>query len=264
MNLKIFGKVADGYNSAGDVVATGIALVGYRYARKPPDADHHYGHGNAESVAGLAIGGILLATGVFIAIDGTLTLCGGAYRTPGLPAVWAAIATAVIKEGLYRYTIRAGRRLRSPALLASARDHRADVFVALTVVGGLVGSHFDMPWLDPATAIVVGIYVASMAIEPLQSNLAVLMDSAPPELRDALRAAALEVPEVRDVPSVRVHPVGANFRADLEVCLDAELNLRDAHAIAHAVSDHLVAGEAAVVEVLVHVNPAPGATPQNS
>lgn len=247
--------VADGFNSAGDILATAIGWAGYRAAQRPPDENHHYGHGKFESAAGLSIGSILLATGVFVCIEGVRALVSGPSEAPELLAVWVAVGTAVVKELLYRYTSAVGRRLNAPSLLASARDHRADVFIAATVVAGVVGARFGWPWLDPAAAAFIGVYIAWMAYAPIRENLGVLMDEAPPELVEEVGRVARAVAGVREVDTVRVHPLGSHYYVDLEIYVEGELSLHEAHAVAHAVQDSVASEVPHVRDVTVHVNP---------
>ena len=247
--------VADGFNSAGDIFATTVAYFGYQLAKVPPDENHHYGHGNAESIAGFVVGTVLLATGLYITLDGVLSLVAGKTDPPGLLAAWVAIGTAVVKEALYRYTVRVGTKLNSPALLASARDHRADVVAAFAVLGGVLAARFSAPWLDPLAAMLIGLYIAAMAIEPIRSNLGILMDEAPPELREKIRAVARADTDVRDATEIRVHPLGSYYVVDLEIYLDGSLSLEESHTIAHRVADRVKAEIEHVHDVKVHVNP---------
>lgn len=248
--------VADGLNSTGDVLATAIGMFGYRFGQRPADSNHPFGHGNAESVAGLVIGGILLATGVIVTIEGARSLLSGPRPAPESAAVVVALVTAVTKEALFRITSRVGRRLNSPALLASAADHRADVLIALTVAAGIAGSRLGMPWLDPLAAIGVGVWIAWLAVEPIRANLGVLMDESPPGVAEAVAAAASAHPGVRRVDLARVHPLGPYFVVDMEIAVDPELSLREAHAIAHGVEARVRDTVDHVREVRIHVNPA--------
>lgn len=247
--------VADGFNSAGDVLATGIGLLGYRLGQRSPDDNHPYGHGNAESIAGLTIGGILLATGIYIAIDGGRALTAGPTAPPEPIAAGMALLTAIIKELLYRYTHAVGLRLNSPALLASASDHRADVAIALTVAAGIAGAKFGAPWLDPLAAIVVGLWIVNLARDPIRRNFGVLMDESPAEMVVLVRDASATVEGVRRVDSVHIHPLGPYHIVDLEISADAEMTLREAHALAHRVEAHVRTVVPHVRKVSVHVNP---------
>ena len=247
--------VADGYNSAGDVVATAIAAGAYRFAMQPADDNHPYGHGNAESVAGLVIGVLLFATGGYITLSGAVALAQGVTEPPGFWALPVAAATIVVKELLYRYTIAVGRRLNSPSLKASARDHRADVASALAVLLGVAGARMGLPWLDPVAAMLIGVWIAWMAMEPIRENLGVLMDESDPAQAERIRLLAREVDEVREVSDVRVHPMGSYVVVDLEIFVDGSLSLFEAHELAHAVEEHVKTREEHVVDVTVHVNP---------
>lgn len=249
--------VADGFNSAGDVLATTVGLIGYRYAQHPADPDHPFGHGNAESVAALIIGGTLFATGVYIAIDGVRALVDGPREAPEAIAVAVALVTAVVKEGLARYTTRVGRRLNSPSLLASAADHRADVFIAVTVAAGIVAARSGWAWLDPLAAVLVGAWIVRLALLPIREAIGVLMDEAPPGVDREVRIAAQSHPEVRQVDLARVHALGSYYVVDMEISVDPELSLKVAHRIAHEVEEQVRRDVAHVREVRVHVNPAP-------
>lgn len=247
--------IADGFNSAGDIVATVIAFGGYRFAQEPPDDNHHYGHGNADNIAGLVIGGILLATGVFVTLEGARALIGGVPEAPTALAIAAALLTAAVKEGLYRYTTAVGKQVHSPALLASARDHRADVYLAITVAAGVLGARLGLPWLDPLTACGIGVGIAIMAWQPIRANFGVLMDEAPEGARDRIFDLARADEDVREAGRIRVHPLGGELVVDLEIYLDGTHTLHRARAIATRVETTIKTEMPEVRDVRAHVRP---------
>jgi len=248
--------VADGMNSTGDVVATAIGWAGFALGRRPADDDHPYGHGAFEAAAGMVIGAMLLLTGVFVSLDGTRALLQGVSEPPGAVAMGVALVTALVKELLYRYTIAEGTRLSSPALLASARDHRADVGMAVTVFAAVAAARLGAPWIDPLAAIGVGLWIAWMGYEPLRTNLGVLLDEAPEGVTGEVEAAARTVDGVVCVDRVRVHSLGSYHVADVRIEVDGTLSLRDAHAIARQVQHVVIASVDDVTEVTAHVQPA--------
>lgn len=248
--------IADAFNSAGDVLATFAAWLAFRYGRRPPDEDHHYGHQNAEVLAGLLLGGMLCATGAFICIDGILGLREELPpEGPGKIAMYAALATAVVKEALYRISIREGRRVNSPTLLASARDHRADVVSSLVALLGIYIARMGYPQFDAIAGIVIGLYILYLSFEPLRSNTAILMQEAPPDLAAQAEKLAVEVEGISKVNQVRVQPIGGNYRMDMSVAVDGKLTVNQAHDLAHAVEAMILQHTPNVTEVYVHVEP---------
>jgi cation diffusion facilitator family transporter len=249
--------IADAFNSAGDIVATFVAWIAFRYGSRPPDEDHPYGHQNAEALAGLLIGAMLSATGAFIFIDGLFGIFAGhRHEPPGALAIWAAVLTAVAKETLYRVSMRVGARTNSPTLLASARDHRADVVSACVALVGIVIARLGWPEFDSIAGALIGVYIFRLGIGPVRSNMAILMHEAPPRLAIAATEAASSVPGVLRIALVRVQPIGGQWRMDLTLHVDGDLSVTRAHEIAHAVERSILASVANVVEVHVHVEPA--------
>ena len=249
--------IADAFNSAGDIIATFVAWLAFRYGKRPPDADHHYGHQNAEALAGLLLGAMLCATGAFICIEGVLGVLQD--RQPEAPselAIWAACITAAVKEVLYRVSIRVGRKTRSPTLLASARDHRADVVSGLVALVGIFIARNGYPAVDALAGIAIGVYILFLGFEPVRNNTGILMHAAPPELTERAGALARVVRGVRDVHRVRVQPLGGTFRMDMSIGVDGQLSVTAAHDLAHDVEDAIRAGLPEVQEVHVHVEPA--------
>lgn len=252
--------VADAFNSAGDVIATFVAWLAFRVGRIPPDANHPYGHANAEALAGLLIGAMLVATGAFITIDSLKGLL--SERMPAPPeqlALWAAGITAVTKEVLYRVSMAEGRRTNSPTLLSSARDHRADVLSASVALVGIWISRLGPTWFDAAAGAVIGLYIFWLGFRPVRGNIAILMQEAQPELLRAARSAAEAETGVRHVVQVRALPTGGHYQMDMIIQVDGALAVERAHEIAHRVEDAVLAAVPFVREVHVHVEPDEGA-----
>ena len=256
--------VADGFNSAGDVLATFGAWLAFRFARRAPDANHPYGHGNAEALAGLLIAGMLLATGGFIAIDGIDAWFqdaarfddGGAQVPPGRLALLAAAITIVTKAVLWRVATTVGRRNNSPTLLASARDHQADVVIGITAFIAIGLSRLGWTAVDGIVAIGIGVYILVLGIKPLRDNVAILMHEAPDGYSKRVAAIAAASEGVLEVGDIRVQPLGGSYRIDLVLRVDGASTVRDGHAIAHCVEEAVRDQLDHVLEVYVHVEPA--------
>jgi len=249
--------IADAFNSAGDVIATFVAWIAFRYGLKPPDKDHPYGHQNAETLAGLLIGAMLCATGIFIGIDSVLGLEGEHPESPpGAMAIWAALFTGAVKTVLYGVSIRAGRASNSPTLLASARDHAADVFSSMVALLGIYLARHGYPIFDSLAGVLIGLYIVYLSMDPLRSNIAILMQQTAPELASRASAIAAKIEGVETVFRVRVQPLGGTYRMDMDIHVSPELRVGDAHEIAHDVEDRVREQMDHVFEVHVHIEPA--------
>lgn len=248
--------VADGWHSLSDLLTNGGVWLAYHWSKAPPDEDHHYGHGNAEPLAGLVVGVVLVVGGVAVIWEG---LTSEAELREGV-AVWAALGTALVSMfvnvGLAWITWREGQRLNSQGLLALARDNASDVLAAWLVVIGIAGAWMGYTWAEVAAAVAIGLLIVWMGVSSARAGLDVLMDRAPdPSLRNTLRELALNTEAVRGVQSVRVHPMGAFDRVDMEISVDGRLSVAQGHEIAHTVEQVITAECPTVSEVHVHVNP---------
>jgi len=247
--------IADGFHSLSDVALSSAAWVGYRWSKHAPDEDHHYGHGNGEALAALLVGGILVAAGAGLAWAGLPATSGLEADLSGSLALASVGVVMAIKAALARRVGAVAAELNSPSLTAVARDHASDVWAGLVTLAGVGAGVLGASMLEQIAAAVIGLFVARMGWLSLREGFDVLMDRVDPSLRElyAKRAAAVE--GVLQVGPVRVHPLGAGFRVDLEIDVDGGLTVAEGHQIAHAVEDALVEGESHVDGVHVHVNP---------
>ncbi|MCB9914519.1 MAG: cation transporter [Planctomycetes bacterium] len=249
--------VADGLNSTSDLVSNAVAWLGYRWSQAPPDEDHHYGHGNFEAVASMVIGFVILGAGlgvVWRAFTSHDVTHGGALG-------WAALAAAAVSMltcfWLARRTLAVGLATHSSTLIALGRDKYSDALSGSLVFVAIGGSLADLSWVEPPITVLVGAWISVLGFRSVSEGLDVLVDRVrDPALREELELAAAAVPGVASVRDVRLHPLGATYGADLTVCVDGALTVRDGHAIAVAVEDAISQAQSRVVSVVVHVEPA--------
>jgi cation diffusion facilitator family transporter len=175
--------IADGVHNGGDVIASIATLSSMRVASQPADKEHPYGHGKAEDIASGIIAIILIIAGLFLIYESFLALFQPA-ETVSLWALAAAFISLVWKYALYIYTHRVGKEKRSKSLLATAKDHLADVYASLAAVIGIgfgfIGDQFNLPFAvygDPAAGIIVSLLILKVAIEMGVSTINVLMES---------------------------------------------------------------------------------------
>lgn len=247
---------ADGWHSLADIGTNGGAWLAHRWGKKPADDDHHYGHGNAEALAGALVGATLVVAGVAVIVS--------VWRSESVlkegVSAWVALAVAVlsivVNLGLAWISLSVGKRERSHGLRALARDNGSDALAGLLVVAGILGSWNGWHWAEPWAGAGIGVLIVWMGAHSLKEGLDVLMERVgDPELRPRIEELARGVEGVRAVRRVRVHPVGGDVLADLAIQIDGETSVADGHELAHRVESTITEALAAVREVQVHVEP---------
>ena len=256
----IFGHskamLADSLNSALDVLATGIVLVGLRISKKPADDEHPYGHGNADTIASFLVALILLLTGLYIGYSAVHVLIHGHVAEPGRIALYAAMFSIVIKEVLFRYTMKVGRQENSQAIVANAWDHRADVYSSSAALIGIFLARRGILIFDPIAGFVITIIIFRIALRLIHSSVDVIMDESPsPEVLGEISRIASDVDGVLRVRDVRVHQRGPNRTVDVKIEVDGETSVNNGHIIASRVETALIGSDLRVVEAMVHVDP---------
>ncbi|MCQ2159314.1 MAG: cation diffusion facilitator family transporter [Bacteroidales bacterium] len=255
--------VADAVHSLSDLLTDFIVLVFVRISSKPRDKGHDFGHGKYETLATTIIGLALLAVAAGIVVSGikkiVLWAGGEAPDTPGMLAFWAAIISIILKEAVFRYSIFEGRRLDSSAVVANAWHHRSD---ALSSIGTAVGIGFAAilggRWtvLDPAAGVVVGIFIAKVAVDLLKEGISELMEaSLPDETEDEIIRIVSSVPDVSEPHELRTRRVGKVCVIDIHVMMDGNSTLYESHERADAIEDALKERFGQDTIVSVHMEP---------
>ncbi len=200
-----FALIADAVNSLGDVVTTVVVLFALRVAQQPADAEHPYGHTRAEGIAASNVAVLIIVSAFMVGWEAIQRLA----QPHGIPPVWTlwiAGANIVIKEGLYRYKIKVGKRTGSGAMIANAWDHRSDALCALAVLLGLLAIRVGGPqyiWADEVASLVVMGAIIWSGVQLFRTSASDLMDvQADPELVEQIRTAAKQVQDVRDVETL--------------------------------------------------------------
>ena len=252
--------VADGFESAADVFASGLVLIGLIIAARPADREHPYGHGRVETLTGLLLGFFLFGAGVFIAWHG---LTGAADAVT--PAAWAVIPmilSIAAKAGLVGIKYGQGRRIGSSALMADAANDAVDILsglVALAALSLTLWRPEEFRHADHYGAFGVGIIVIGTAARIIYQTSLHLMDTMPDdEAMARIRTAALSVDNVKGVEKCFARKSGLKYHVDLHLEVDPEISVRAGHSIAEDVRHRVRQQLPWVADVLVHVEPWPG------
>lgn len=249
--------IADGLDSVFDAASNVVGLVGVGIAAHPPDVRHPYGHRKAETITALVIAMLLFVTTWELAKSAVERLRNpelirGEVRALSFVALGVSIAVHLL---VVWYELRAGRRLRSDVLVADAMHTRADIFVSLSVVAGLIAVRVGYPLADPIVALVVAVFIGKIGVDIVREGLGPLMDEAAlpvPELEQAI----LSVPGVLSSHRVRTRGVEGAMIADLHIRVNPAMGADESHAIAHEVERRLAEQNPALQDITIHVEPA--------
>lgn len=255
--------IADAIHSLTDFVTDAIVLVFVRLGSKPTDRDHDYGHGKYETLASAIIGVSLLVVGMMICYSGVTktyhAMCGEPLQQPGFIALAAAVASVVLKEWAYRFTVRVGRRCHSEAVVANAWHHRSDALssVGTTVgIGGAIILGEKWAVLDPLTAIVVSFFIMKAAWSVLSKAVDELTDgSLPKETEDEIESIVSEDNEVSVVHNLCTRRIGNRIAIEMHVRMPGETSLYVAHRHATEIEQRLKQRFGADTHISIHLEP---------
>jgi cation diffusion facilitator family transporter len=250
--------VSDGIESAGDVLASGLVLLGLIIAAKPPDNEHPYGHGRLETLSALAVGMLLVATGVLIAFE-SLHLSHASGQTPAAYAIWPLIASILIKSVMSASKRHYGRKIQSSGLIADAWNDTVDILSGTTALLGL-GLTLLAPEkfaaADHIGGSAVGVIVVFLGIRVVRDTVVQLMDTMPdPEAMHRIRMAGLTVPGVLGIEKCFARKTGLKWHVDLHLEVDPAMSVYESHEIATQVKAKIRSEIDWVADVLVHVEP---------
>lgn len=249
--------IADGLHSLSDLASDFLLLFAAKHATRDADEDHPYGHGRIETLFGIVQGVILGSFAIGIAYDAVLRLLEPArLLQPGISALVIAGVSVLAKEGLYRYTIQAARRLRSNMLRGNAWDHRSDAISSIIVVVGVAGTLLGLPYLDALAAIGVALMIIKISWDLIWQSLRELIDTAlDAKVVENIRRQILQVSGVRHVHMLRTRKSGGDALVDVHIQVDPTLSVSEGHRIGEKVRNELIAEIEEVADVTVHIDP---------
>lgn len=255
--------IADGIHSLSDLLSDIVVIVFVKISAKGRDKDHDYGHGKFETFATLIISLMLIVVAVNLMSGGInkirQILDGGEVSSPGMIALWAAVASIVLKEILYRYTIIQGKALNSPMMIANAWHHRSDAFSSVGSLLGIAGAIFlgdKFVILDPITGCVISIFILVMAVKMSVPAIKELLDvSLPDDVEEKIEATAKSVKGVVDLHELKTRREGPGIIMEGHLVLDSDISLKEAHNISKKVEESLRKEFGTETQISLHLEP---------
>lgn len=248
--------VAEATHSGADFIASAVVYISLKIAKKPADEEHPFGHGKAEAISSAIVGVMLIAAGIMVIKTAYTTIHSGSAKTPGIIALYVSMLSIVVKELLYRFTYRVGKRINSPSTIASAMDHRSDVWASIATFIGVGGALLGHPIMDPIAGGIVALLIIRMGYDIIVESIGQIMDSSPEKEKVSLiREAILKTPGVQSAHDIRVRQSGPFYLVDLDICVDMNISLTDAHEIGDVVRKNVFESIEKIHEVRVHIDP---------
>ncbi len=255
--------IADAVHSFSDLATDIVVIVFARISAKPRDDGHDYGHGKYETLATILISIALGIVGVGILADSIrairVVIDGGLLPRPGLIALVAAVLSIAAKEILYRYTVREGRAIDSPSVVANAWHHRSDALSSLGTLVGIGCAYFlGERWriADPIAALIVAVFIFKIAFDLIRTGLGELLEKSLPEEteQEILRIVTAD-PAVREPHNLRTRRIGAAIAIEVHVRVDGAMTVACSHALTVAIERRLRARFGEGTMIAIHVEP---------
>lgn len=243
-------------DSALDLLASIITLIGVKTALEPPDFDHRFGHSKAEGLAALAQAAIMAGSATFVLLEAL----GRLISPEPVRMAWTGFAVSalaiVLTMALVAFQRRVIRQTGSLAIAADNLHYTGDLLLNLAVMGGLaLAAYTPFGWTDGLFGAGIAAYIAWNAFAVVRSAVDMLMDK---EFSEAARETIFNItmgnPQVRGLHDLKTRSAGLRDFIQLHIEVDPELSLRDAHLAATEVEAAI--GEAFPdAEIIINVDP---------
>lgn len=255
--------IADAVHSFSDLATDIVVIVFARISAKPCDDDHDYGHGKYETLATIIISLALGIVGAGILVNSIrairIVVDGGVLPRPGVIALAAAVVSIAAKEVLYRYTVRVGRSIESPSVVANAWHHRSDALSSLGTLVGIGCAYFlGQKWriADPIAALVVAVFIFKVAFDLIRTGLGELLErSLPADVEEEILRIVTADPVVREPHNLRTRRIGASIAVEVHVRMDGAMSVARSHEATVAIERRLRARFGEGTMISVHVEP---------
>lgn len=263
----ILGKsaamVADAVHSVSDMITDFAVLAGARYASKPKDDDHNFGHGKIETISTVFVGLMLFGAGVYILYSGVVSikefLGGTISEGPSILAFYMALVSIVVKEYLYRITVKVGHQTGSTMVVANAWHHRSDALSSIGTMAGIGGAVFlgnDWFFLDPLAAVIVSIFIFKLAIKLTYDSLRELSEAAlPAETQKEIIAISSAISGVIEPHNLKTRKLGSSIAVDMHIYVDDTLNIAEAHELTRLIENALKERFGDDIYISIHQEP---------
>ena len=250
--------IADAFHSLSDIVTDLAVLFGVRFWSRPADSDHPYGHSRIETIVTAFISLALFTAGAGIGYNALSTIRDPDIAQPGLIATVGAAFSILLKELLYHWTVRVGRKAQSSSVIANAWHHRSDALSSIPALAAVVLASLnpELAFVDHIGAFIVCLFIFKVSWDLFRPTLKELVDTgADREALCLIEEIAMGIDGVREVHAIRSRKHGSGFFVDLHILVDGNISVKDGHDISRVVKEELLQKGPAVLDVVVQLEP---------
>lgn len=248
--------IADGIHSFSDLLTDALVILAAKYGSQAADAEHPYGHARIETFASLMLAMFLILVGFGLGwqnIHHLLTSHDVSH--PDIYVIWFALFSVLVNEGIYRYTLRVGKKIKSDLLIANALHSRSDAASSLVVLIGVIGSIAGYVYLDAIAAMIVAAMIVKMGWKIGWDNVKELIDTGlSPEHIAQIHQVIMQVPGVQSVHELRTRRMAGRGLLDVHIIVDPRLSVSEGHHIAETVMWNLQQQVSVLEDVVVHID----------
>lgn len=251
--------LADAVHTLSDLATDTVVLLGLKFSNKPRDEEHPYGHEKIETLSTLAVGAILIYVALKIGLNAGKSIYAHESDTPSVVAVGVAAVSIVVKEVLFRYTLRVGMKIRSQSVMANAWHHRSDAFSSIAILVGVSAAVFipSLRILDAYAALIVAFIIVKVGTEIGLKAAREIVDTAPRhEVRERIGEIILSIDGILLMHDLRTRYFGKNILADVHIEVNPGISVSQGHIIATEAKEAVISAIPEVMNLLVHVEPA--------
>lgn len=253
-----YALIADAIESTTDIFSSLLVLFGLKYAAKPADENHPYGHGKAEPLITFAVVGFLVVSATIIFIESIHNI----QQPHAIPKPFTLIVLGAIilfKEASYRYVIRKSKETNSTSLKADAWHHRSDAVTSLMAFIGISIAWFfgkGYETADDWAALLASLFIVYNAYLIFRPALGEIMDEhLHDDIIEEIRLQSIKVEGVIATEKCFVRKMGMLYIVDLHVIVQKDLTVFEGHEIAHKVKDALMNDIPDIADILIHIEP---------
>lgn len=249
--------ISDAVHSLSDIISTVIVMIGAHFSSMKADNEHPYGHERMECIAAMILSILLVFTGLEIGYKSILSLINfHILAKPHWIAFLASVISIITKEGMYWYTIYYAKKINSPSLKADAYHHRSDAYSSIGSLIGITGAMMGYPFLDPLAGLCICLFILKPGITIFYDATMKMVDhSCSEEIQQELYQFLLNNFPYVHIDSLKTRMFSEKYYIDLEIAVDGNMTLKDAHAIADNIHNTLENHFTDIKHCMIHVNP---------